>query len=822
MSRRQMDQYLSKQKKKKKKLKPTRVILLAMMLILISLLLVGCGNFAWAVITLPSWDPDKLAGSSSTIIYDRYDKEASQVFADENRTPVPLSALPPSLPQAFVAAEDNRFYNHIGIDPEAIMRAAWANLRKGVGAEGGSTITQQLVKTAFLSSDKTFRRKIQEAILALEVERRYSKQEIMEFYVNRIYFGNGAYGIQSTSQLYFNKDAKDLTLAESALLAGIVRSPNNYNPSVSSDIAKRRQEIVLDQMVKYGKITQQEAKQAKQEKLQYHEGTRSIYQFPYFTDQVITETEDILQQQGLSKEAAQSLIYKGGLKIYTSLNAPVQQRMEEAFANKANFPADYKGKQVQGAMVLVDQHTGQLQALVGGRQYSTMRSFNRATQAKRQPGSAIKPIVVYSPAIEKGYTEALVQDDVPPSYGSKTFYNFDDQYRGLITMRTAVEHSINTYAVKLLNLIGVDYGYDYAIRMGITSLDLSRDRNLSLALGGITYGISPLEMAGAYSAIANQGIYTQPYCVRKIVDHSGGLMYEAKPQQKVVMAEQTAYIMTDLLENVVKSGTGTNAQLGRPAAGKTGTTTNKVDAWFMGYTPEFTGGVWMGFDKEESMETMTDVFGATYPAYIWKTVMQKATEGLPITDFPMPAGLVRTTICSKSGLLPNAFCPKNELEDDLFVQGTVPTSVCDAHVEAEVCADSGQLATPSCPTKITKVFLKRPAVSGKYQPWDMKEALPTDLCPIHTGPASYTSGDQKMAVKICADPRHNGVPYLANTSGFLETGGCPPEFVVEQTFPANEVPRLHCSLPDHQASKAKPLQDFHNFLNQDNQIDSSP
>ncbi len=660
-------------KRKKKKLKPFRAVLLLVELLVLCLLLIGSVNFAWAVVTLPAWDPSKLTGSQSTTIYDRYDQAASEVFVDQNRTPVALADLPPYLPQAFVAAEDNRFYEHMGIDPVGIARALWTDLRSGSAAEGGSTITQQLVKNAFLSDDKSLRRKIQEAILALEVEHHYTKQEILEFYLNRIFFGNGAYGIQAASQLYFNKDAKDLTLAESALLAGIVRSPSNYNPFTNQNLAKSRQETVLDQMVKYGNITGQDATQAKQEKLPYHEGAKSAYQYPYYTDEVVNETESILQQQGMTLDAAQNLIYNGGLQIYTGLNIPAQQKMESVFANKANFPPDYKGQQVQGAMVLIDQHTGQIQALVGGRQHSVARPFNRVTQAERQPGSSIKPIVVYCPAIEKGYTEALVQDDEMATFGTMTFHNDDDTYRGPITMRTALEYSINTYAVKLLDLIGVDYGYDFATKFGITSLDPDNDKNLSLALGGITNGISPLEMAGAYAAIANQGIYIKPYCVRKILDSSGGLLYEAKPQQQVVISPQTAYIMTDLLESVVQVGTGTNAQLDRPVAGKTGTTTGKADAWFIGYTPEYTAAVWTGFDQQENMENIPGVFGATYPALAWKAVMQTATQGLPVTAFPMPEGLVQVTVDNKTGLLPSADAPAGELENDVFMQGTAPT-----------------------------------------------------------------------------------------------------------------------------------------------------
>ena len=398
------------------------------------------------------------------------------------------------------------------------------------------------------------------------------------------------------------------------------------------------------------------------------------------------------QQQGMSRDAAQNLIYNGGLKIYTTLNAPVQQKMENVFANSANFPSNYKGQQVEGAMVLIDQHTGQIQALIGGRKYSTM-GFNRATQAKRQPGSAIKPLAVYCPAIEKGYTEAFVQDDVPATFGPKTFYNDDDTYRGLITMHTALEYSINTYAVKLLNLIGVDYGYDFATKFGITSLDPNKDKNLSLALGGITNGISPLEMAGGYCAIANQGVYIRPYCVRKIVDSNGGLLYQVQPQQKVVISPQTAYIMTDLLESVVKVGTGTNAQLDRPVAGKTGTTQIRLMPGSWVIPRSLSGPSGWGSTKRKAWKPAGRVRG-DLPAQMWKQVMQKAVENIPVSDFPMPAGLVRATICGKSGLLPNAFCPQDELENDLFVQGTVPTGICDVHVEATIDTDTGLLATP--------------------------------------------------------------------------------------------------------------------------------
>jgi len=788
----------TRKKKKKKKLSISRFLLLIAIILGISLVCVGCGYFAGAVVSLPKWDPQKLAGSESTIIYDQNGDPVSKVFAEENRTPVSLSELPSYLPDAFISAEDNRFYEHHGVDLEAIGRAVVANIRGGIGSQGGSTITQQLVKNSFLTQDKTLKRKIQEAILALEVEHSYSKEEILEFYLNRIYFGNGVYGIQTASQLYFDKNAKDLSLAESAVLAGIVKSPNNYNPFNNEEIAKNRQELVLDLMVRYGKISAAEAEEAKKEKLQYREGEiETAYAYPYYTDHVLSETEKILTEQGLSQESSQTMVYRGGLKIYTSLNTRAQKKMENIFANPANFPADQNGKQAQGAMVLLENHSGEIQALVGGRKYTTQRSFNRATQAKRQPGSAIKPLVVYAPALEKGVTTVQLLDDSPVTLGNTTFKNYDGKYRGLITMRPAVQWSINTYAVRLLNRIGVDYGYEFAKRMGITSFDDERDRNLSLALGGITYGISPLEMAGAYSAIANQGVYIKPHAVLKIIDRNGNVLYEAHPKKRVVMSEQTAYIMTDLLQTVVKSGTGTRAQLNRPVAGKTGTTENTMDIWFMGYTPEFTGAVWMGFDQEETIKDPRAA-GGSFPALVWKAVVQKASEGLAVRNFPQPGGLVRETICIKSGKLPNAFCPPNHLISEIFVEGTTPKEICNKHVQVEICADSGMLASPYCPNRISAGF-----IDGKSG--DPNEQIPTEVCNIHK---PRTNNDEDMVtVKICTDPRHNGI-NLANTPGILETGGCPPEFVEEREFRADEVPQTRCSLPDHQVKKID-LQNIH-------------
>lgn len=773
-------------KKNRKKLSFSRVSFLAALLIGIVLLFVGCGYVAGAVYSMPEWDPQKLEGSETTIIYDQGGQPASRLYAEENRTAVSLNDLPQYIPDAIVSIEDNRFFSHHGVDIEAIGRATVANIKGGLGAEGGSTITQQLVKNSFLTPEKTLKRKIQEAVLALQVEHYYSKIEILEFYLNRIYFGNGAYGIQTASQYYFGKNAKDLTLAESALLAGIVRSPNNYNPIQSEEVAKKRQELVLSTMVNYGKITQEEADQAKQEELQFREGTTGSYNFPHFTDHVINEAEEILQEQELSQEDCQALLYRGGLKIYTTLNPQVQQKMEDVFANSANFPSNQNDKQVEGAMVLLENSTGEIQALIGGREHTQQRSFNRATQAVRQPGSAIKPLVVYAPALEKGYTTALSLLDSPVTIGNDTFNNFDHKSAGWITMRTAVQWSKNTYAVRLLHNMGIDYGLEFAKKLGITSFDDSRDRNLSLALGGITYGISPLEMAGAFGAIANQGVYIEPHSILKIIDSDGKVLYEANPQKRVVMSEQTAYIMTDLLQTVVKSGTGTRANMNRPVAGKTGTTEETKDIWFMGYTPEFTGAVWMGFDQEENIKD-SQAAGGYFPALIWKAVMQKASDGLPVQQFTRPSGIVNKAICLKSGKLPNAFCPKGDMLKEVFVQGSLPNETCDRHVQVEICEETKMIANQYCPHKIKAIFLK--GGNKDKQP-------PEDVCDKH-GPEDQ----KKITLKICTDPRHNGVLHLANEPGLLETGGCTAEFIEEHQFLPDEAPTTHCPLEDHQVTK---------------------
>lgn len=707
---------------------------------------IGAGYVAAAIKTMPAWDPEKLEAAQSSIVYDYQGKEVSRLYQVENREVVKLSRIPIYLQQAFIATEDDRFYQHHGVRPEAIARAALVNLIEGYGSEGGSTITQQLVKNAFFNKpEKTLRRKIQEAILALRLERQYSKAEILEMYLNRIYFGEGAHGVQAAARVYFGKNVENLTLSESALLTGLAKSPATYSPFKHPEAAKDRRAVVLDRMAECQFITPEQAEKAKNEPLGVVAKKTSAGSAPansgntyqYFLDCVIEEASRILEEEGLY-DNPQLALYQEGLRIYTTMDSDLQRYTEELYSQDKNFPPGKGDQIVQSAAVVIDPKSGGIRTIVGGRNYTLKRGFNRATDAKRQPGSAFKPIAVYAPALVKGFTPGTVLDDVPVSYkiGSDIWSpsNYDGVYRGPITMREAIKRSVNVYAVKMLELIGVSEGIRFAENLGISTLvkqGTKNDNNLSLALGGLTYGVTPLEMAGAYAAFANQGIYIKPYAIEKIEDQNRRVLYQHKSQQQIVMDPRSAYLLTSMLQSVVTSegGTGQRAYFGRPAAGKTGTTSDDTNAWFAGYTPDLAAVVWMGYDNQS--QSMRSVYGGNYPAPLWKAIMQKAHEKIPPHDFTSPGGIVSVTICTRSGKLPGPACPAEELATELFPEEAVPTQTCDRHVLAEVCAESGKLATPYCPARITRSFIK-PA-PGTGAGYSFPGQLPSETCPLHSG-----------------------------------------------------------------------------------------
>jgi penicillin-binding protein 1A len=712
------------------------VVILAVLLVSFIIAGAGLGFVFGAIRSMPKYDLENITGALSSFILDKDNQEVTMLRTDKNRVQLEPAEIPLIMKQAIVAIEDQRFYKHHGFDPIRFMGAVVANIKKGYGSEGGSTITQQLVKIAILENpEKKLRRKIQEAIIAFKVENKYTKDQILTMYLNNVYYGHGAWSLETAAETYFGKEAKDLTLEEAAMLAGVVNAPGRYSPYLSMEKAKQRQALVLNEMVKMKYISQETADKAKAKPLKLAGLKANNYKYQSFADYVIEEAAEQLKLEGSDIAS----LYTAGYKIYTTMDTKAQDTAEAAFADDSFFPKGKNGKIVQGALVILDPHTGEIRTLVGGRNQQGERQFNRAVHAARQPGSAFKPIAVYGPALEKGYGPATVLDDYPQVYetplGPKTFVNYDEKtrgYRGLISMRTAIQWSVNTFAVKMLERIGVSEGFNFAKRLGISTLvesGKSNDMGLSLALGGLTKGVSPLEMAGAYAAFANQGIYIKPYAIRKIEDKDGNVLYQHKTIKTVVMSPQSAYLLTDMLRTVVEAGTATKAQMDRPVAGKTGTTSFDVDAWFCGYTPDLVGVVWMGYDKEEAM---SGVYGGTVGAPLWKKVMEVAHQGIPVSEFPVPEGITEVQVDYKSGLLPSPLTPPNFITTEKFNSAYVPTEISNVWVQLPVCPDSGKLLTDMCPSSITRTFLKRPIPwSGEQVPQDAVLEPPTEYCPVH-------------------------------------------------------------------------------------------
>lgn len=599
-----------------------KVILGFGLVILVMVTGIGCGFLTASMNTKPDLANDILPPASSQI-YDINGNEIANVHAAENRRPVKIQQVPKDLQNAFVAVEDNRFYEHSGVDPRGILRALYANIRGRGVSEGGSTITQQLAKNAYLTQERTLTRKIQEVFLALQLERQYTKQEILEMYMNQIYFGQGAYGVQAAAQTYFGKNVEDLTLNECAMLAGIPKSPNYYSPLNNLDAAQERKGTVLDQMAKYGYINSSLAAKTKPEKLQIVKPVKkdSNTEASYFIDYV---TQLLIDKYGADA------VYKEGLKIYTTIDMDAQRAAETAMKQLPNVKVDgNKIQQPQGALVAIDPHNGYVKAMVGGRGTD---QFNRATMAVRQPGSAFKPFVFVA-ALENKFTPNTIIDDSPININGWRPQNDSGNFSGKVKLSDVARYSMNVPTVKIAQKIGIDKPIYYAQEMGISTFVLDgpqNDRTLSTALGGLTKGVTPLELTSAYCTFANKGVHVNPVVVIKVLDRNGKVLEQAEPKQRSVVSESSAVELTDMLEGVIKKGTGTRANIGRPAAGKTGTTSDYHDAWFVGYTPNLVCGVWVGNDDNTPMN---GVMGGQLPAQIWKAFMEKALAQTPAKNF---------------------------------------------------------------------------------------------------------------------------------------------------------------------------------------------
>lgn len=554
----------------------------------------------------------------NSFLYEENGDLIAEIHGEINRAPVPLSQVPYVTQQAFIAIEDERFYRHRGIDIKAILRAAVSYYKNGGITEGASTITQQVIKMYFLSPEQKLQRKIKEAVLALEFERRFSKEEILELYLNRVYFGAGAYGIQSASKVYFNKNSPELTLAEGALLAALVQSPSVTDPYLNPESAQRRRDVVLDKMGAQGYISNFQLVEAQQKPIELDDTVKIENYHSFFIDYVMDQAVEVI---------GNDMLFKGGLKIYTTLEPEIQAKVEQVCARTNLFPSEL----VEVGFAMLENGTGAVKALVGGRQYTVNRGFNRATQLARQPGSAFKPIAVYAPAFELGYTPTSTIADTPFKVGNYEPRNSGGGFYGQITIRTAVQWSRNVAAVRLLNQIGVDKGFEMAKRLGFELVE--DDRFLPLALGGLTNGVSPLQMAAAYATFANQGVYIEPYVIKRIEDVQGQVLYR-HPQGSTVMKVSTADFVADVLRTAVDSGTGTRAKIrGVQVAGKTGTTelpktaefsglNGNKDAWFVGFTEQYTAAVWIGYDeKDMNRKNYLTSYGGNQPAEIFRLAM---------------------------------------------------------------------------------------------------------------------------------------------------------------------------------------------------------
>lgn len=752
-----------------------RVLFVSLIALCIAVTCLGVGSFRGVIDTAPDVDDiDIMPLGYATFLYDDAGNQIRKLAApDSNRLPVTLDQIPVDLQHAVVAIEDERFYEHNGIDVKGILRAGMKALTTGDFSEGASTITQQLLKNNVFTnwtSESTqlerFTRKIQEQYLAVQVEKKTDKDTILENYLNTINLGAGSYGVQAAARQYFDKDVWDLNLSECATLAGITQNPTKFNPIINPDSNRKRRKEVLQHMLDQNYITQDQYDealaddvysriQAAQEKNSSTENTVYTYFEDELTDQIIN---DLMNIKGYTKKQATNLLYSGGLKVYTTQDSKIQNILDEEYADPSNYPdtvqyeldyaltvTDPDGNQVnyskemlqlyfqnedpdfdllfdspedgqtyvdkykasilangskvlaervnfapqpQSSMSVIDQHTGYVKALIGGRGEKTASlTLNRATDTTRQPGSTFKIVSTYAPALnEKGMTLATTFEDEPYEYpDGSPVNNATRSYNGTTTIRTAIQNSINVVAVKCLEKVTPELGLKYLDNFGFTTLahgteadkdangNVWSDANLATALGGITRGVTNVELCASYAAIANGGNYIKPIYYTKILDHNGNVLIENTAAERSVIKESTAFLLISAMEDVVKQGTGTACQLDNmPVAGKTGTTEAYNDLWFVGYTPYYTCAVWSGYDNNEKLPD----YARNFHKALWKKVMTRIHEGLPSKEFEKPASVEKLSVCEETGLLPRAGCP---VITEYFDVGTMPTEYCDQH-----------------------------------------------------------------------------------------------------------------------------------------------
>ena len=784
----------------------------------------GIGVFKGIIDTAPSIENiDVTPTGFSTFVYDLEGNQIGKLIAqDSNRIPVAKDMIPENLAHAFVAIEDERFYEHNGIDIKGIIRAAYVGISNGFHfTEGASTITQQLLKNNVFTNwtkedgfmDK-IKRKIQEQYLAIELTKTMSKDDVLVNYMNTINLGQNTLGVQAASLRYFNKSVNTLTLSECAVIAGITQNPSKFNPISHPDNNAQRREKVLNNMLEQGYITQTEYDEAMADDVysriqivnaEVEEDSVNTYFVDALTDDIM---EDLMATGNYTETQAYTLLYSGGLKIYATQDPHVQEICDEAFSNEENYPEgtrwqlsyelttqdsngnfknystemyrqyfkemdssfnllyssqeaaydaieQYKAAvmepseevygenitltpQPQVSIVIEDQSTGYVVAMVGGRgQKEASRTLNRATDSKRQPGSTFKIVAVYAPALDSaGLTLATVMNDAPFNYANGRPVNnwWGSEYRGLNSLRTGIAQSMNIIAVKTLTQITPQLGFDYLKNFGFTTLvereeitvggktQVFSDIQQSLALGGITKGVTNEELTAAYASIANGGTYIKPKLYTKVLDHDGNVILDnTAPQSRQVIKETTAWLLTDAMVDVVTSGTGASVNFGNMAiAGKTGTTSDYNDVWFSGYTPYYTASVWTGYDNNAKLQKGNGE--RNLAKKLWRAVMSKVHEDLPSQSFQVPSGIVTATVCSQSGKLPIPGLCDGTLKTEYFAEGTVPTESCDVHYQGMVCPYSNLPACDTCPFKVEGVLTMTPVEDPSLQQGSGTEA----------------------------------------------------------------------------------------------------
>lgn len=784
----------------------------------------GIGVFKGIIDTAPSIENiDVTPTGFSTFVYDLEGNQIGKLIAqDSNRIPVAKDMIPENLAHAFVSIEDERFYEHNGIDIKGIIRAAYVGISNGFHfTEGASTITQQLLKNNVFTNwtkedgfmDK-IKRKIQEQYLAIELTKTMSKDDVLVNYMNTINLGQNTLGVQAASLRYFNKSVNTLTLSECAVIAGITQNPSKFNPISHPDNNAQRREKVLNNMLEQGYITQTEYDEAMADDVysriqivnaEVEEDSVNTYFVDALTDDIM---EDLMATGNYTETQAYTLLYSGGLKIYATQDPHVQEICDEAFSNEENYPEgtrwqlsyelttqdsngnfknystemyrqyfkemdssfnllyssqeaaydaieQYKAAvmepseevygenitltpQPQVSIVIEDQSTGYVVAMVGGRgQKEASRTLNRATDSKRQPGSTFKIVAVYAPALDSaGLTLATVMNDAPFNYANGRPVNnwWGSQYRGLNSLRTGIAQSMNIIAVKTLTQITPQLGFDYLKNFGFTTLvereeitvggktQVFSDIQQSLALGGITKGVTNEELTAAYASIANGGTYIKPKLYTKVLDHDGNVILDnTAPQSRQVIKETTAWLLTDAMVDVVTSGTGASVNFGNMAiAGKTGTTSDYNDVWFSGYTPYYTASVWTGYDNNAKLQKGNGE--RNLAKKLWRAVMSKVHEDLPSQSFQVPSGIITATVCSQSGKLPIPGLCDGTLKTEYFAEGTVPTESCDVHYQGMVCPYSNLPACDTCPFKVEGVLTMTPVEDPSLQQGSGTEA----------------------------------------------------------------------------------------------------